>query len=76
MVVPASITSITGLVLVINWVIKTVSRASERLLTVDRSPLKAFKIRARLLMLLEEDSLSMVPLMEEALLMNRDEVKG
>ena len=63
MVVPASITSNTESLLVTSRFINTVSRASDKLLTVDRLPLNAFKIKARLLMLFDDESRWMVPVM-------------
>ena len=61
MVVPASRTLIVLSGLSISASINRVSRADERLLTTDWLPERAFRIRARLLMLLEEGSSVAVP---------------
>ena len=61
MVVPASITSIFSAELLTSDVISFVSRADERLLTTDRWSVRAFKIRARLLILFEDGNCATVP---------------
>jgi hypothetical protein len=52
-----------------------VSRADERLLTVDRLPESAFKINARLLMLLEDGNWLAVPPIVGLLFSVTDEFK-
>lgn len=75
MVVPASITSIVGSVLLTNACISFVSRADERLLTVDRLPVSAFRMSARLLILFDDGNSATVPKTFGLLLMVIDEFK-
>jgi hypothetical protein len=63
-VVPASITSMTSSLLSIKRCIRVVSRADERLLTLDRLPERAFNIKALLLMLLEDGNRLATPLID------------
>ena len=75
MVVPASITSMVSLVLLTNACINFVSRADERLLTVDRLLVSALRISARLLILLDDGNCTAVPKAFGLLLIVIDEFK-